>query len=128
MQAVAADELGLVGCLSSPVDDAHVVVLGGDVVDRVVDVGPVGTELGDRQQHGRTRREAVDDLVQIVLEHRLVGAIVVAEHDDGDVPAGVEAGIEDAIPEVDEATGLGVDLDVPTARHELLAHLAAVPR
>jgi hypothetical protein len=128
VQAVAADELGIGGGLAGPVDDAHVVVLGGDGVDRVVDVGAVRAELGDRQQHRRTRRQAVDDLIEVLLEHGLVGPVVVAEHDDGDVPPGVEAIVEDSIAEVDEAPALGVDFDIPTARHELLAHLAAVAR
>ena len=57
--------------------------------------------------------------VEVVGEHRLVGAVVVAEHHHGDVPAGIEAVVEDAIAEVDEATALGIDLDLPTARHEL---------
>ena len=126
VQPVAADEGRVVGGLGGPVDDADVVVVGGDLVDHLVDLGTVGTELGDGEQHGRPRRQPVDDFGQVLGEHRLVGAVVVAEHHDGDVPVGVEAGVEDAVAEVDEATGLGIHLDLPAAWHQLAAHLTAV--
>ncbi len=126
MQAVAADEGRVVGRLGGPVHDAHVFVVGGDLVDRLVDVGTIGTELGDGQQHRRPGCQPVDDVGEVVGEHRLVGAVVVAEHHHGDVPAGIEAVVEDAIAEVDEATALGIHLDLPTARDELAAHLTAV--
>ena len=126
VQAVATDEGGFVGRLGGPVDDADVVVVGGDLVDRVVDIGAVGTELGDGEQHRRAWRQTVDDVLEIVGEHALVGAVVVAEHHHGDVPSGIETVVENALAEVDEAAALGIHLDLPAAGNQLLAHLTAV--
>ncbi|MBK8333865.1 MAG: hypothetical protein IPL07_16230 [Acidimicrobiaceae bacterium] len=56
----------------------------------------------------------------------MVLAVVVAQQDDTDVPAGGEALVEHPIAEVDESTALGIDLCLPAQGHQRIAHLAAV--
>ena len=122
-------------CDLFPIDDGHVLVLGTELCDDQIDLGPLRTEFGHSEEQRRARRETEQDLVELGFVVDWIAPIVAAEEDDGCVPhvvtglrVRVEHLIEHLVPEFHEAARFGLYLRFPTQWYQFLAQVAPISR
>jgi hypothetical protein len=132
MESITADHTRRTGGLL-PIDDGDVLVQFGQLKDRVVDLHPLVTVERDREQQRRTRRQAVQDLVQLLEVVLLITVIVASEMHDRGVPVLVGFNIvrqsifDHVSTEFDESSRFGIDFDIPAQRRRCVAEFVAVP-
>ena len=117
-----------------PVEHGHVVAVGSEAIDDLVDLDVVGSVLRDGQEQGGAGCQPVEDLDEFGLVAQRVAAVVGTEEDDRRAPVVIrchvegEESVEYPVAEVDESARLSLDLHLPAEGYHCVTHVIAIPR